>query len=262
MDSLPPAFQTVDLGVRYRVARHQTVAALDSVNLVVGRGEVVSVVGSSGCGKSTLLNTIAGLQEPWTGRVLVGGQEPSSRLGMFSYLPQRDLLLPWLRSIDNAGLLLEIEGASRSEARARARAMLERFGLERFASYRPERLSGGMRQRVGLIRTFLLDRDVLLDEPFASLDAMTRGELQEWLLGLQAASRRSMLLVTHDLDEAILLSDRLYLMTPRPGRIMEEMVVPLAKPRTLEVTGTPDFAEMKAKMLAILRTSRAPGRAA
>src|SRR3954469_7471301 len=212
--------------------------ALDGLTLSVGTGEVVALVGPSGCGKSTLLELVAGLQRADAGTVLA---EPSA------YMPQRDLLLPWRTALANAALALECAGWSKADARAEARPLFERFGLAGFEDARPHELSGGMRQRVALARTFLSGRPlVLLDEPFASLDAITRGSLQEWLAEALRAEPRTVLLVTHDVQEALFLADRVAIMSPRPGRIVAEIEVPLERPRPRRDTITSaDFAALE-----------------
>jgi NitT/TauT family transport system ATP-binding protein len=210
------------------------------VDLDVAPGEVVGIVGPSGCGKTTLLEVIAGLREPSAGSVEVGGEtEPAERLGRCAYMPQRDLLLPWLRAIDNAALALRNRGASRPRARRAAAPLFERFGLAGFESARPSELSGGMRQRVAFLRTLLAGKPVLLlDEPFAALDAITRGEMQEWLAGALAAEPRTALLVTHDVEEALYLCDRVVVLGPRPARTMATLAWNLARatPRIESVT--------------------------
>jgi NitT/TauT family transport system ATP-binding protein len=180
-------------------------------------------VGPSGCGKSTLLELVCGLTEPDAGRVAA----PPAAL-----MPQRDALLPWASAIDNAALALRVAGMSRAEARARAHVHFAAFGLEGFEAARPAALSGGMRQRVAFLRTLLAGRPVLcLDEPFGALDALTRLSLQRWLADALAHEPRTVLLVTHDVEEAVLLGDRVVLLTPRPGRIAEVLEVGLPRPR-------------------------------
>src|SRR4051812_24866953 len=199
------------------------VRALDGVSLRVRRHETVAVVGPSGCGKSTLLELVCGLIAPDTGRV---DGAPAA------LMPQRDGLLPWLSALDNAGLALRIGGASKAQARRRAHEHLVAFGLEGFAGARPRELSGGMRQRVAFVRTLLAGRPVLcLDEPFGSLDALTRQQMQQWLAGALTREPRTVLLVTHDVEEAALLADRIVLLSPRPGRVVDTLDVPIARPR-------------------------------
>jgi ABC-type nitrate/sulfonate/bicarbonate transport system ATPase subunit len=204
------------------------VEALRDVSLHVDDGDFVSIVGPSGCGKSTLFNLIAGIVEPTAGAITVDAQtDPAQRLARCGYMFQKDLLFPWRSVLDNAALGLEVAGVcTRDEARSRARQLLPRFGLEGFESHHPAELSGGMRQRVALLRTLLLGRPLLLlDEPFASLDALTRRELQSWLRATWRSGSRAALLVTHDVREAVNLSDRVYVMSPRPGRIVAEVPV-------------------------------------
>ena len=193
-----------------------SLTALDDVSLTVGAGEVVGVVGPSGCGKSTLLELVAGLQEPDAGAVAVAA--PADRRERCAYMPQRDLLLPWRDAVGNAALALECQGISRAAARDRARPLFERFGLAEFEAARPAELSGGMRQRVAFMRTLLPGRPVLLlDEPFGALDAITRASMHEWLADALEAEPRTVILVTHDVEEALMLCDRVAVLSPRPG---------------------------------------------
>ena len=186
-------------------------------------GEVVAVVGPSGCGKTTLLELICGLQRPDRGTV---DAAPAA------LMPQRDLLLPWLSVIDNAGLALRVRGQSRAQAQTAAAPWLERFGLAGFEQVRPAVLSGGMRQRVSFLRTLLAGKPVLaLDEPFAALDAITRAEMQGWLGHVLRSEPRTVVLVTHDVEEAVILADRVVVMAPRPGRVIAELDVGLPWPR-------------------------------
>ena len=219
------------------------VRALDDVSLDVADGEFVALVGPSGCGKSTLLNLIAGLDTPERGEILVDGRALSAeqRLAQFGYMPQEDLLFPWRTVLDNVSLGLEVQGVPRAEARRRALAQFPTFGLAGFAERRPRELSGGMRQRAAFLRTVLLDRPfLLLDEPFGALDAITRAQLQGWLAEMLAElwARRggSALLVTHDPQEAVTLADRVYLMSPRPGRITDALTIDLPRPRSEAAT--------------------------
>jgi NitT/TauT family transport system ATP-binding protein len=208
----------------YRDGRGAAVPALAGVSLAVGDGEVLAVVGPSGCGKTTLLELICALQVPDGGTIACA---PAV------LMPQRDLLLPWLSAADNAALALRVAGHSRAEARDRAAAMFAELGLDGFEGARPAEMSGGMRQRVAFLRTLLAGKPVLcLDEPFGALDAMTRGEMQEWLSRMLVREPRTVVLVTHDVEEAILLADRVAVLSPRPGRVIEELEVDLARPRT------------------------------
>ena len=202
--------------------------ALRGISLEMAAGDFVSIVGPSGCGKSTLFNLIAGVLPHTAGAITIAGEsDPDARRRRCGYMFQQDLLFPWRTVLDNAALGLEVSGAcSKAEARQLARALLPRFGIEDFEASRPAELSGGMRQRVALLRTLLLERSLLLlDEPFASLDALTRRELQDWLRDTWSSGSEAALLVTHDVREAVYLSDRVYVMSPRPGRLIAEVVV-------------------------------------
>ena len=197
--------------------------ALDGVSLRVAPREIVAVAGPSGCGKSTLLELVCGLAEPDSGTV---DAAPAA------LMPQRDGLLPWLSALDNAALALRVAGVEKAAARAAAHAHFAAFGLEGFERSRPRELSGGMRQRVAFLRTLLAGRPLLcLDEPFGALDALTRGQMQRWLADALQREPRTVLLVTHDVEEAVLLADRIVLLSPRPGRVVETLDVPLARPR-------------------------------
>jgi ABC-type nitrate/sulfonate/bicarbonate transport system ATPase subunit len=199
------------------------VKALDGVSLRAAANETVAIVGPSGCGKSTLLELVCGLAEPDAGRVTAA---PAA------LMPQRDALLPWLSALDNAGLALRVAGASRAAARRAAHEHFAAFGLEGFERARPRELSGGMRQRVAFLRTLLAGRPVLcLDEPFGALDALTRAQMQRWLAGALEREPRTVLLVTHDVEEAVLLADRIVLLSSRPGRVVETIDVALPRPR-------------------------------
>jgi ABC-type nitrate/sulfonate/bicarbonate transport system ATPase subunit len=198
--------------------------SLDSIELEAQPGEVVGLVGPSGCGKSTLLEIACGLREPSAGTIAVeGAADAAGRLSHCAYMPQRDLLLPWFSALDNAALALRNRGVGRAEARAHAGELFDRFGLAGFERARPQELSGGMRQRVAFLRTLVAGKPVLLlDEPFASLDAITREDLQEWLAHALEEEPRTVLLVTHDVDEALRLAQRVVVLSSRPGRVVLE----------------------------------------
>jgi len=207
----------------YRDRRDAAVQALAGVSLRAGHGEVLAVVGPSGCGKTTLLELICGLQRADHGTLACA---PAA------LMPQRDLLLPWLDALDNAALALRIARLPRARARTRAAALFAELGLDGFESARPGELSGGMRQRVAFLRTLLSGKPVLcLDEPFGALDAITRAEMQEWLAQTLAREPRTVVLVTHDVEEAILLADRVAVLSPRPGRVLAELEVNIDHPR-------------------------------
>jgi NitT/TauT family transport system ATP-binding protein len=219
----------------------EPVTALRDMSLRVRAGETVAIVGASGCGKTTLLELICGLQQPDAGSV---------RSAPAALMPQRDLLLPWLSALDNATLALRVQGVSRQQAREQVAPWFERFGLGGFEQARPYELSGGMRQRVSFLRTLLAGKPVLaLDEPFAALDAITRAEMQGWLAQILAQEPRTVVLVTHDVEEAVLLSDRVLVMAPRPGRVVADLPVSAGRPRHRT---EPSVVELRAKALAAL----------
>lgn len=227
---------------------------LDAVNLAVQPGEFISIIGPSGCGKSTLLNIVAGLDQPDAGSVAIDGNKDAPRLGQVGYMQQKDLLLPWRTVLDNAILGLELRGVPRSKARQRALELTEAFGLTGFEGQYPFALSGGMRQRAAFLRTMLMGQElVLLDEPFGALDALTRVQMQEWLLELWDSMRSTIVLITHDVDEAVLMSDQVYVLSSRPGRVKMVMDVDLPRPRSYESVTKESFTELKAKLLASLR---------
>jgi len=223
-------------------------------------------VGASGCGKSTLLKAVAGVLVPTAGRVAIDGEDVIGRPGRAAYMPQKDLLLPWRRALDNAILGAELRGLDRTEARRTAAGLFGRFGLGGFERSWPSELSGGMRQRLALLRTFLLGREVLLlDEPFGALDAITRREMIDWLQSVLSvdsrddASARSVLFVTHDVEEALVLSDRVVVLGVRPGSVIAEIAVPYEHPRPVElVTTEASFVGLRAEVLAALRSGRGP----
>ena len=229
--------------------------ALSDLSLAVADGEFVALVGRSGSGKSTLLDIVAGLVEPDAGEVLLDGVRlrAAARLGRSAYMRQRDLLLPWRTVVGNAGIALEVAGASRREAEARARARLGEFGLEGRGDAYPAQLSGGMRQRVAFLRTILAGHPrLLLDEPFAALDALTRSELHAWLLGLWEREGQAVLLVTHDVEEAVMLADRAVVLSASPGRVAHVEEIRLPRPRRRSLVTDPAFVRHKAALLAAL----------
>ena len=227
-----------------------TMVAIEDISFSVNTGEFVALVGPSGCGKSTLLNITAGLIQPTSGEILIDGVAVEDRRPYFGYMFQSDLLMPWADIRKNVALGLEILGTPRHEARDRAMEILREFDLDQFADKYPIQLSGGMRQRVAFMRTLLCDRPVLLlDEPFGALDALTRSVMQEWLLGVWERTRPTIILITHDVEEAIFLADRVMMMTARPGHIRKEVNVELGRPRDHSVLTTPEFNIIKEEIL-------------
>src|SRR5579875_964073 len=210
-------------------------------------GEFVSVIGPSGSGKSTLFKLITGLLEPDQGEILIYGQKMETRLGLVGYMPQKDLLLPWKTVLDNVLLPLEVKKENKQEKMSEIRKWLSRFGLAEFERAYPHELSGGMRQRVAFLRTIMTGRELLLlDEPFGALDSMTKRNMQSWLLGLWEELQKTVLFITHDLEEALLLSDRIYLLE-RTGTF-QEMKVHLSRPRNPELIYQSEFIEMRKEL--------------
>jgi ABC-type nitrate/sulfonate/bicarbonate transport system ATPase subunit len=235
------------VGRAFRARNGAALRALSEVSISVAPGELLALVGPSGCGKSTLLELICGLQRPDEGTVLAA---PAV------LMPQRDLLLPWLSALDNAALALRIAGSPRALARERAAALFAEMGLEGFHSAHPSELSGGMRQRVAFLRTLLSGKSVLcLDEPFGALDAITRAEMQEWLAGALVHEPRTVVLVTHDVEEAVVLADRVAVLSPRPGTVVAELQVALERPR--ERTDQRVVALREQALAALARGARA-----
>jgi ABC-type nitrate/sulfonate/bicarbonate transport system ATPase subunit len=244
-------------GLRHAYGELRTIERLD---LAIGAHGVLGLVGPSGCGKSTLLELICGLREPSAGVVEVGGaRSAAERLSRCAYMPQRDLLLPWYSAIDNAALAPRNRGLGRAQARQRAAKLFARFGLGGFEGSLPAELSGGMRQRVAFLRTLLAEKPVLaLDEPFAALDAITRAEMQEWLAGALRADPRTVVLVTHDVEEALYLSDRVAVLSARPARVVAELdsPSPRAEDRDRAVTEPAFVAAREEAMRALREGSR------
>ena len=213
----------------------------------------MTLVGPSGSGKSTLFSLLAGLLDPEQGEILLDGQLQQQRTGSFGYMPQRDLLLPWRSVTANVAIPLELGGMDRTVAGERAEEMLAHFGLEEFGDLYPYALSGGMRQRAALLRTILTEQDVLLlDEPFGALDALTRRELQDWLLNLWQEYSKTIFFITHDVDEALYLGDRVLVLSSRPGHIVETLEVDLPRPRRPSMIARPEFGRQAARLLEAL----------
>ena len=235
--------------------RFGEVVALVDVNLSIDRHERVGIVGPSGCGKSTLLSAIAGLIQPDEGTIAIEDAiTPDERLRRCALMPQRDLLLPWRTAIDNAAIALENRGMRRRDARERTRPLFERFGLAEFEERTPAELSGGMRQRVAFLRTLMAEKDILLlDEPFAALDSITRSGMQEWLLTALHQEPRTVVLVTHDVDEALLLTQRVMVMSARPGRVVRTLETDFPRDRSRrEIVTSSEFTSLKESALEAL----------
>lgn len=251
---MPAAVEVDNVSKCYRVGRHATVDALSGLSMNADVGEFVVLVGPSGCGKSTLLNIIAGLDEPDEGNVTLDGDVSRERLGHSAYMHQLDLLLPWRSVLSNATLGLELSGVNKATANDRAGKLAQRFGIADFLQHHPKSLSGGMRQRVALLRAVLPERPILLlDEPFKALDAITRSELQLWLSDVLDRSNRTTVMVTHDVEEALILGDRVLVLSDRPGKVLLELEVGLDRPRPADVVTDPKFVDMKWQVMSALR---------
>lgn len=223
---------------------------VEDIDIYLNQGEFVSVLGPSGCGKSTLFNVIAGLLKPEAGKVIVNGTEVTGKTGVVSYMYQKDLLLPWRNVIDNGILPLEIRGIPKKEAREKVKEMLAVFQLEEDGKKYPIQLSGGMKQRVSLLRTTMFSREImLLDEPFGGLDAITRLKMQEYLLEILKKIKGSVLFITHDIDEAIFLSDRIYIINGSPAHIVEEIAVPVKHANPELMMTSPELRQLRSNIL-------------
>ena len=229
------------------------VTALESLSLQAFDGEFVTIIGPSGCGKSTIFNIVSGLEAADEGEVLLRDERLAGETGVVGYMPQRDLLLPWRTILNNVVLGVELRNGDKRAAKAEALRLFPQFGLEGFESRYPAELSGGMRQRAALLRTILTGHDVLLlDEPFGALDALTRLEMQEWLLAIWGRFGKTIIFITHDVEEAVFLSDRVYVMTKRPGTVKLESSIDLPRPRTREMIVDGEFVRAKHKLLSAL----------
>ena len=226
---------------------------INNISMELHEGEIVSLLGVSGGGKTTLFNIIAGLSVPDEGSVWMDGEEITGQPGNVSYMLQKDLLLPYKTIEDNVALPLIVRGENKKEAREKAASYFEEFGLEGTEKKYPVQLSGGMKQRAALLRTYLFSEKVaLLDEPFSALDMLTKQSIHEWYLDVMEKIHLSTFFITHDIDEAILLSDRIYLLTGKPGEITKEIVIKEPKPRRKDFNLTEEFLEYKREILAHL----------
>lgn len=226
---------------------------LDGVSFTARPGEFVSVIGPSGCGKSTVFSMLAGLAAPDSGSIRFGPGDAAPAGSHCAYMPQKDLLFPWRTILDNTVLGLLVRGVPTAEARRRARALFPVFGLSGFEDARPSQLSGGMRQRAAMLRTVVQERELLLlDEPFGALDSLTRTEMQAWLQDVWQRYRWTVLMITHDIREAVYLSDRVVVLSARPARVRREVRIDLPRPRDLSLITTPEFAALEQELLGVL----------
>lgn len=236
------------------IHNNNTLQVLENINLTVMENQFVSLIGPSGCGKSTILRILVGLEREYTGDILVSGENLSDNLTQFGYMPQKDLLMPWRNVYKNIILPLEISGGLDKIQDFNLTKLIKEFGLEGFENFYPSEISGGMRQRANLLRTFLMSSDImLLDEPFGALDAITRMDMQEWLLQVLDDHKKTVLFITHDIDEAIFLSDKIYVLSDRPAFIISTVDIKLKRPRTREMLATQEFLNYKNLLLKSLK---------
>lgn len=226
---------------------------IENISLELHEGEIISLLGVSGGGKTTLFNIIAGLSQPDSGSVWLDGEEVTGQPGHVSYMLQKDLLLPYRTILDNVALPLIVKGIKKKEAREIAAPYFAEFGLEGTEKKYPAQISGGMKQRAALLRTYLFSNKVaLLDEPFSALDMLTKQAMHEWYLNVMEKIQLSTIFITHDIDEAILLSDRIYLLTGKPGQITKEIIIKEPKPRRKDFHLTEEFLQYKREILSQL----------
>jgi ABC-type nitrate/sulfonate/bicarbonate transport system ATPase subunit len=252
-----PALEVSGISKSFTHRRRET-NVLNNVSLKVEQQEFVSIVGPSGCGKSTLFHMIGGLVKPDAGTIRMNGKVVTGQRGEISYMPQQPALFPWRTIEDNVLLAGEIKGALQDGAREEARQWLDKVGLSGFEQAYPHMLSGGMQQRAAFLRALLAPQELmLLDEPFSALDALTRSEMQRWLLELWEENRRSVLFITHNIEEALLLSNRIYVFSGRPGSILHTVDVPFPRPRRDEITDSPEFLKLKRQLSQWMREEQA-----
>jgi ABC-type nitrate/sulfonate/bicarbonate transport system ATPase subunit len=229
------------------------IPTLENLSLYVEKGEFVSIVGPSGCGKTTLFNLISGLEEPDQGQILLDGVDITGKRGHVSYMLQNDLLFPWRTILENSILGMEIQGIPRAIAREKARSLLAEFNLSAYENSFTHVLSGGMRQRAAFLRTMLADKEILLlDEPFGALDAYTKSEMHAWLISVRDKYSPTILFITHDVEEALVLSDRIYVLSARPAKVQLSLAVDLPRPRSRKVLVSEEFIHLKKQLLQVL----------
>lgn len=244
-----------DVTFSYQAERNQKLPMIEGLNLQIHDGEFVSIIGPSGSGKSTIFRLITGLEQPEEGGIFLNGKQIENRLGIVGYMPQQDLLMPWRTIMENAVLPLEIKGVKKAEAEVQVRELLKDFGLNGVENKRPGDLSGGMKQRVSFLRTILSGSNILLlDEPFSALDAITRLSMQEWLLEQWQKWQKTILFITHDVDEALFLSDRIFVLQQHPISSLQEVEVPIGRPRVIRDLSDPVVVQLKEHLINQLRS--------
>lgn len=223
---------------------------IENISVTVGQGEIVSLLGVSGGGKTTLFNIISGLLQPDCGKIILDGKEITGQTGKISYMMQKDLLLPFRTIEDNIALPLMMKGESKKKAREQISSLFGEFGLDGTQKKYPSQLSGGMKQRAALLRTYMFSHDVaLLDEPFSALDTLTKANVHRWYLDVMEKIKLSTFFITHDIDEAILISDRIYILSGQPGKITDEIIINHPKPRTEDFSLSVEFLEYKKRII-------------
>ncbi|MCW3794579.1 ABC transporter ATP-binding protein [Paenibacillus sp. LS1] len=259
---VPPALDVVNVHASFR-ERRSRLSVLNGLSLTVEQGEFVAIVGPSGCGKSTLFHIIGGLLNPQEGQVLMNGHDVTGQRGKISYMPQQPALFPWRTIEDNVLLAGEVASSAppRAEALTEARKWLSSVGLAGFEQAYPHMLSGGMQQRAAFLRALLSPQELmLLDEPFSALDALTRSDMQRWLLDIWEQNRRSVLFITHNIEEALLLADRVYVLSNRPATVLHEVHIPFDRPRREEITEESAFLERKRQIAQWMREEQQKAR--
>lgn len=234
--------------------RKQDLQVLDGLSLAVKPGQFVSIIGPSGSGKSTLFHIIGGLTAPDAGSIRMDGADVTGQKGLIAYMPQQPALFPWRTALDNVLLPQELAGMPREQALENARRWIDRAGLTGFEQAYPHTLSGGMQQRTAFLRAMMSPQEVMcLDEPFSALDALTRSDMQRWLLDIWEEHRRSVLMITHHIEEALLLSDTVYVMSSRPAQVLQKIEVPFPRPRREDIVSDPAFLALKSDISAMMR---------
>ena len=249
-----PKIHVEHLHMSYKMEAEKPITILEDIDFSVKQGSFVCILGPSGCGKSTLFNIIAGLISPDSGNIYLDGKAITNKTGLVGYMFQKDLLLPWRSVLENITLGTEVKGRNKAESKERAMSYIQKYGLAGFEHYYPKYLSGGMRQRAAFLRTMMLDNEVmLLDEPFGALDAQTRLAMQEWLHEVWRDSKKTIIFITHDVDESLFLAEDVLVLSHRPSSIMRSIHVPLPEKRSYEMMGQIEILKLRTELFALLR---------
>lgn len=255
-----PKIHVEHLHMSYKMEAEKPITILEDIDFSVKQGSFVCILGPSGCGKSTLFNIIAGLISPDSGNIYLDGKSITNHTGLVGYMFQKDLLLPWRSVLENITLGTEVKGRNKAESKKRAMSYIQKYGLAGFEHYYPKYLSGGMRQRAAFLRTMMLDNEVmLLDEPFGALDAQTRLAMQEWLHEVWRDSKKTIIFITHDVDESLFLAEDVLVLSHRPSRIIRSIPVPLPEKRNYEMMGQIDILKLRTELFALLHHETSMG---